>query len=510
MRRMTGVKIRHLILLLSIFLFGLLLTSCGGARIESSSSSTDQTRGDNSSTIANGQPPASGQPITIQGQHQPPPGATIARNLEPGGSHTTSRSTTGSTVGNSTTPGADTTPSNNSTTPGADTTPLDEQASSSRTKSSDSSQSTSGTQTNPTSPASPADGSNGAQVHTALQSTPTDSATSQSVSTPQPITNPSVGDLPNLAASNSAQEPVLCSVKPESLAFKNTDTSAQPVTITNCGSSGLWTLTLSAPWLNADQTSGTLAAGASQVVQISVDMNKYAPNASSVSNSSSASNNVDATFALGSNKISVSISLDIGQPDLGASINANQLSFNAVQGEANPVPQGILLSTTLDSPVNWVAHTGDNASWLKMDSTSGVITASNSHTITVSIDTSQLQANTYSTTVTVDFSAPGFKDSTSSVAVNLTLVQPTPAPVQQPVDTPTPVPVQQPVDTPTPEPVQQPVDTPTPDPAQQQPVDTPTPDPAQQQPVDTPTPDPAQQQQPTDNSGSSSTNSTSP
>ncbi len=102
--------------------------------------------------------------------------------------------------------------------------------------------------------------------------------------------------------------------------------------------------------------------------------------------------------------------------------NPGSLTFTGVQGGANPLPQILSITNTGGGTLSWSAS--DNASWLSLSPGSGTTTTEND-SITVTLNTTGLTANTYNATITI--TASGATNSPRTVPVTLTLTsQPLP------------------------------------------------------------------------------------
>ena len=180
---------------------------------------------------------------------------------------------------------------------------------------------------------------------------------------------------------------------------------AQTLTISNTGGGTLnWSVSHDATWLSHTPGTGT----GTGTVTISVLTGFL---------TAGTYNGVVTLYATGAPSVTVPVAFTVTPSATTASttinVNPSSLSYAATQGAANPTDQNILLTTT-GGTVNWTVS--DNDSWLAVNLTSG----SGSRTLTASVNTVGLTAQTYTGTLTV--SAPG--TSSKTVAVTLTVNAP--------------------------------------------------------------------------------------
>ena len=239
---------------------------------------------------------------------------------------------------------------------------------------------------------------------------------------------------------------------PAVLSFMTTDGSsvpphAQTLTLNNPGTQALnWSLTINAfasssnqlalahmpgissNWLSVTLDAGTIQAGSSQQLQVSVNSNSLLPGAYQGYLVFSAPGAVDGSSQ------TVAVSLTV-QPHCGLVTNSGYLSFTAVQGKINPSNQSLGLNATAScagAPISWKATLSSLSNWLSATPTSGTLNAT---------PTSGTLKGTTSEFISVGANAaglpaaPGYygfialttQNSTQTVMVALT-VQPPPAP----------------------------------------------------------------------------------
>src|SRR5579863_612426 len=234
-----------------------------------------------------------------------------------------------------------------------------------------------------------------------------------------------------------ASGPVLA-LSPAVLSFSTTDGSATaptlpPVTLNNAGTQPLnWSLAVTypatgsaqlgatSPWLTTSLSAGSMAAGASQPVTVSVNSSSLLPGAYLAELIVTATNAVDSPQF-------VAVSLTI-QPHCGVVTTAGYLSFTAVQGKTNPSNQALGLSATASCATGqqalpWKAVVS-TPSWLSVTPASGQLKGTTSDFLSVGVNATGLGAGTYAGTITI---ALTLSESTQTVPVQL-VVQPPPSP----------------------------------------------------------------------------------
>jgi hypothetical protein len=234
--------------------------------------------------------------------------------------------------------------------------------------------------------------------------------------------------------------PVL-SLSPAVLSFTATDGLPSPVplllTINNPGTQTLiWSLKVDAPatestqisishvlgvktgWLSANQYSGSILAGATQQVEVSVASNNLLPGAYLGSLMFTAPGAADPSQT-------VSVSLTV-QPHCGLVTNVGFLQFTAVLGKTNPINQALSINATAScagAPINWKAAL--SAGWLTESPTSGQLKGTTSETLSVGVNATGLTPGKYYGNIA--FTTLTTPQSTQTVQVEL-IVQPPPPP----------------------------------------------------------------------------------
>lgn len=252
----------------------------------------------------------------------------------------------------------------------------------------------------------------------------------------------SVGTAQVLRATMSVGAPPngpVLALSPALLSFTTTDGSSGPapqmLTISNPGTKILnWTLTSSSSsvstmmvalahkglsqsssWLSADLLSGSVPAGSSMQVMISVQSGSLLPGTYLGTLVFRANGVVDSPQT-------INVSL-IVQPHCGLVTNVGSLTFTAVQGKTNPSNQVVNLNETSScagAPINWKAATSSQG-WLIVTPGSGQLKGTTGEFISVGVNASGLPPRSY-------FGLINFttQQSTQSVMVQLT-VQPPPS-----------------------------------------------------------------------------------
>jgi len=208
------------------------------------------------------------------------------------------------------------------------------------------------------------------------------------------------------------------SYSPETLSFSGTTTlNPQPQTIilSNSGGGSLdWSIISSHAWLTVTPTGGSLTAGQSASLTVSVATTTMP------AMTHFGTLTINASGATGSPAtIPVTVGVSLG-PAL--SVSQNSISFEATVGGPNPANQILALTNAGGSVLSWTAST--NAGWLTLSPTSGIVTTGTGQTV-AAVNVTGLNAGTYHGTITI--AAAGAAGSPATIAVTLTLA-PQPGP----------------------------------------------------------------------------------
>jgi hypothetical protein len=201
------------------------------------------------------------------------------------------------------------------------------------------------------------------------------------------------------AASNSPQSCTVTlqltasprlTLNPTSLSWTAPAGGAKPadklLTVQNSGGGTLnWTATYSPSWLSGSKGVGSLSAGASDPLTISVNTVGLAAGSHPGTITFAAPGAADAPQT-------VDVTLVLSQaPVLGFS--PASLTFDAPQGGANPAPKDLHLSNLGGGTMAWTATS--DAAWLSVSPTSDSLGAGLSEVLTVSVNTAGLTEGTY-------------------------------------------------------------------------------------------------------------------
>ncbi len=209
--------------------------------------------------------------------------------------------------------------------------------------------------------------------------------------------------------------PVL-QVTPVVLAFVSNDGGANPpsqdLVVSNPGSRPMhWSLSNNAPsaqsqgafltalgstinWLSTNQTTGTVAPGATASIQVNVQSLSLLPGAY-----------IDTImFTADQGTInspqSVNISLTV-QPQCSLQLSSNAVSFTTIQGQSNPNSQAVSLSATASCQATTAWNATSSQSWLMVTPASGQLKGVVSATMGVEVNTAGLSAKTYNGVITI-------------------------------------------------------------------------------------------------------------
>ena len=185
---------------------------------------------------------------------------------------------------------------------------------------------------------------------------------------------------------------------------QGTNPATQTLTIDNIGTGTMnWTASESISWLSLSQTNGTLAAGASTPVDVSVD----------VTGLSVGTYSGQITVQAGTESVNVLVSLNVASGPPNLQVSPLSLTFpTATEGGSNPPNQAFNITNAGGGTLSWTIS--DNATWLSVDNPSG----SGPATINALADISGLTAATYNGVITV---TGGAGTSNSPRIINVTL-----------------------------------------------------------------------------------------
>lgn len=254
----------------------------------------------------------------------------------------------------------------------------------------------------------------------------TSTSTSSSSTTPSSGTaTGGVGVTATATATSSSSQPVLA-LLPSQVSFSSTqgqtDPASQNVAITNTGGSAIqWQASIptsAQSWLTMSSQAGTVAAGQTVQVALSVHTAQLATGTYNTQVTMNATNS--AGIPVQNSPQLLNVTLTVSAP-CTLQVTPGSLAFTATLLQPNPPGQTITLSETGNCvrPVSWQAST--DHSWVALSSTNG----SNGGTITVHISSSGMLLGTYTANITlsaVDKNGAGVQNSPQTVSVTLTVL----------------------------------------------------------------------------------------
>lgn len=205
--------------------------------------------------------------------------------------------------------------------------------------------------------------------------------------------------------------------------------SSQVYTLTNNGSSTInWTASRTQYWTSLSATSGSLTAGASTAVTVSINWYAYYLSAGSHSDTVTFTN---LTNGSGNTTRSVSLTVGGSTPTPGALTVSPATGLAAsgnVGGPFSPVSASYTLTNSGGSSINWSAS--KTAAWTSLSATSGTLAAGASTTVTVSVNSGAngLAAGSYSDTVTFANTTNGSGNTSRAVSLTVNGAAPPPPP----------------------------------------------------------------------------------
>jgi hypothetical protein len=208
------------------------------------------------------------------------------------------------------------------------------------------------------------------------------------------------------------QAPPTISLNPSSLTFSGISggpLAPQTVTLTNSGGGVMeWTAASSnTQWLTVSPASGSLTAGASTSLTVSVNA------ASLGAGTFTGAITITAPGASGS-PATLPVTITINRPP-SISVTPVSLNFAGQPGTAFPA-QTLTVSNTGDGSFTWSASS--NAPWLSANPTGGTVSASPS-IITVSVDAAALSTGTHNAAITI--TASGAQNGPVTVPVTVVI-----------------------------------------------------------------------------------------
>jgi len=207
----------------------------------------------------------------------------------------------------------------------------------------------------------------------------------------------------------------LIALTPTSLAYETTEGTnplAKSFTVKNDGGGTLdYTVSSNRNWLGLSRTSGSLAAGASHEVSVSVDASSRPVGTS------------NGTLTVGGNgenapeTVAVSLTVTEQPSEPRIAIGPSSLDFQ-IKGKSAPGPKKLGLQNSGSQDLNWNANS--NQPWLKLGKTSGTLSSGSTDSLSVEVSLDGLEPGTYDATIEV---AGNADNSPQSVAVQLKLTR---------------------------------------------------------------------------------------
>ena len=192
--------------------------------------------------------------------------------------------------------------------------------------------------------------------------------------------------------------------------------SSKAYTLQNTGGSSInWTASKLQPWTTLPSTHGTLGAGASVTVTVSINSGANSLTPGSYSDTVSFTNTTN-----GNGNTTRSVSLTVIPPGTLSVTPADGLTSSGTQGGPfTPSSKVYTLQNIGSSSINWIASNGQ--SWDTLSSTSGTLAAGASTTVTVSLNSNanSLAAGSYSDTVSFTNTTNGNGNTTRPVSLTV-------------------------------------------------------------------------------------------
>ncbi|MBK8267390.1 MAG: PKD domain-containing protein [Planctomycetes bacterium] len=198
-------------------------------------------------------------------------------------------------------------------------------------------------------------------------------------------------------------------------------TSNNIYTLRNIGGTPIdWTATKTQNWVSVSSASGTLAAGAT--INLTVSINSSA-NGLSVGGYNDTVTIRNSTNGVGNSTRGVMLSVNAPPGALAITPSAGLSTSGTVGGPFTPGSQAYTLTNTGGVPINWSASR--NQTWTTLSSTNGTLSAGANTTVTVSINSNAnaLTAGNYSDTVTFTNATNGSGNTSRAVSL---MVNPAP------------------------------------------------------------------------------------
>ncbi len=191
----------------------------------------------------------------------------------------------------------------------------------------------------------------------------------------------------------------------------------QAYTLENTGGTSIsWTAAKTQPWTTLSAVSGTLAAGATATVTVSINSAANSLTAGTYHDTVSFTNTTNGT---GNTSRAVTLTVSSPAGALAVTPAGGLSSSGLVGGPFTPASQAYSLQNTGGSPVNWTA--AKTQAWTSLSATSGTLAAGATATVTVSINAAanSLAVGAYSDTVSFTNTTNGTGNTTRPVALDI-------------------------------------------------------------------------------------------
>lgn len=188
-------------------------------------------------------------------------------------------------------------------------------------------------------------------------------------------------------------------------------------TLKNTGGTTLsWTAAKGQTWVSLSSASGSLTAGASTTVTVSINSGANSLAAGSYSDSVKFTNTTNSQGGL---TASVNLQVSGSSAKLSVGPSTGFTASGAAGGPFSPSSQVYTLTNIGASSLNWTA--GKSASWLSLSSASGTLAAGASVSVTASINTAanSLPASTYTGSVSFTNTTNGSGNASRTVGLSV-------------------------------------------------------------------------------------------
>jgi PKD repeat protein len=192
--------------------------------------------------------------------------------------------------------------------------------------------------------------------------------------------------------------------------------SSMTNTLSNTGGvAAVWFATNTLNWLTILPTNGTLAAGASTNIIVSINANANALTGGTYSD------NVVFAMSNGSGKFSQPVNLTVNNPSAQLSVSPSLVyaPFGQPGGPFSPASQTYIVTNAGGATMNWTAN--NSTTWLTLSAVGGTLAAGSSTNITATItaNANSLAAGNYSDTIGFTNTTNGAGNTTRAVSLSV-------------------------------------------------------------------------------------------